>query len=99
MANWFNLNGALLRIDAEDANAHYHRMLCYRGLGEAEKAAEAETAYLKYKLDDDAQILTRDYRLRDPNAQFLSQPIHIHQLDRDHAKTDRGPIQPTAGSD
>lgn len=70
----------VLRIDPESANAHYHRMLCYRGLGDAEKANAAEAAYLKYKEDDDAQALTQQYRLKDPHAQFLSQPIHVHQL-------------------
>ncbi|MFO0982080.1 MAG: tetratricopeptide repeat protein [Planctomycetota bacterium] len=71
--------GNVLRIDPEDRNAHYHRMLCYRALGMEGQAKEAEIAYLKYQIDESAQEVTKEYRLRDGQAQFESQRIHVHE--------------------
>jgi len=66
-------------IDPEHREAHYHRMLCYRALGNAVAAAEAEKAYLKYQIDETAQEFTRNFRLKYPEANFEAQRIHVHE--------------------
>ncbi len=68
----------VLAIDPEHREAHYHRMLCYRALGNAAAAAEAEKAYLKYQIDETAQEFTRNFRLKYPEANFEAQRIHVH---------------------
>lgn len=69
-----------LAIDPEDRAAHYHRMLCYRALGERELAAEAEKAYVKYQIDESAAQFTQEYRMTNPADNRESQPIHVHDL-------------------
>lgn len=71
----------LLKIDPENRIAHYHRTLCYRALGEQEKAAEAEKAYLKYQIDESAAQATQKYRLENPTDNYASQKIIIYELD------------------
>ena len=76
--------GALARvveIDPEDRVAHYHRMLALRALGRDDEAARAEAAYLHYGIDEAAQEVTRAYRVRDPGANLMAQPIPVHRLE------------------
>jgi hypothetical protein len=70
----------VLRIDPEDRISHYHRMLCFRALGRYKEAEEASTAYEFYKIDESAQEITRDYRLKNPGDNLMSQSIRLHQL-------------------
>jgi tetratricopeptide (TPR) repeat protein len=77
----------VLRIDPEDRVAHYHVMLSARGLGRTELAASAETAYLRYKIDESQAEVTQAYRLSHPHDNLESQAIHVHDLtaSREHA--------------
>lgn len=70
----------VLRIDPEDRISHYHRMLCLRSLGRYQEAEQASTAYEFYKIDESAQQITRDYRLKNQGDNLMSQPIRIHHL-------------------
>ena len=71
---------AVLAIDPEDRDAHYNRFLIYSAMGDEPAAAEAEKAFLKYKLDDKRQEWTTKYRLEHPEVNLESQPLHVHQL-------------------
>ena len=72
--------GEALRIDPEDREAHYHLMLNYRALGEAEKAAQSEAAFEFYQIDEAAFETARTYRLTNPGANLMAQEIRIHRL-------------------
>ena len=66
-------------VDPEDLQAHYNLMLCYRGLGDAERAARAEQLYLRFKADESAQSITGPYRLASPDDNNERQQIHEHR--------------------
>lgn len=68
----------VLAIDPEDLQAHYNLMLSYRGLGDMDNARREQTLYLRFKADESAQIITGQYRQRDPAANKERQPIHEH---------------------
>jgi tetratricopeptide (TPR) repeat protein len=70
----------VLEIDPEDRVAHYHTMLSLRALGRDTEAALAEAAYERYRLDESAQSLTREFREQNPAVNLMSQPIHTHDL-------------------
>lgn len=70
----------VLRIDPEDRVAHYHRMLCFRALGREKEAEIAEAAYQYYQIDESAQKITQNYRLKHPGANLETQAIHTHHL-------------------
>ncbi|MBZ0254923.1 tetratricopeptide repeat protein, partial [bacterium] len=70
----------LLKIDPENQIAHYHRMLCYRALGETEKANIAQQAYEKYQVDENAMEFTQRYRLSNPIDNAASQKIRVIEL-------------------
>jgi Flp pilus assembly protein TadD len=67
-----------LDVDPEDVQAHYNLMLCYRGLGEAQKAAVEETLFRRFKADEASQSLTAKPRLLSPEDNNERQPIHDH---------------------
>jgi Flp pilus assembly protein TadD len=67
-----------LDVDPEDVQAHYNLMLCYRGLGQPEKAALEETLFRRFKADEAAQSLTAKPRLLSPEDNNERQPIHDH---------------------
>jgi len=69
---------AVLAIDPEDLQAHYNLMLCYNGLGDAQRAREHEARYLRFKADEAAQAITGPYRRRNPEDNNERQPIHEH---------------------
>lgn len=82
---------AVLAIDPEDRIAHKYRMLLYGLLadeakddaaraGLAHAAAEAKRAFEKYTIDESAQKWTNEFRLKRPDVQIESQPVHIHEL-------------------
>jgi tetratricopeptide (TPR) repeat protein len=70
----------VLEIDPEDRTSHYHRMLCYRALGRDNEAELAAAAYEYYSIDESAQAVTRTYRLKNPGANLMAQPVRTHVL-------------------
>lgn len=70
----------VLVIDPEDRIAWYHKMLCYRALGDEANAARAAEAYNIYQIDETAQQMTQKFRLENPAANRQSQPIRTHFL-------------------
>jgi Tfp pilus assembly protein PilF len=71
------LNEAIA-IDPEDLQANYNLMLCYRGLGNNDRAAEYEKRYLRFKADESAQALTGAYRRDHPDDNNERQSVHEH---------------------
>ena len=67
-----------LAIDPEDLEANYNLMLCYTGLGQADKANEFQKRYLRFKADEASQTLTGPYRRTHPEDNLERQPIHEH---------------------
>jgi hypothetical protein len=53
-------------------------MLCYKGMGDAAKAAEYEKLYLRFKADESAQVITGPYRQLHPEDNNERQLIHEH---------------------
>jgi tetratricopeptide (TPR) repeat protein len=68
----------VLKIDAEDLQAHYNLMLCYQGLGNSELAAREQTLYKRFKADESAQFITGPYRQLHPEDNNERQQIHEH---------------------
>lgn len=68
-----------LRVDPEDLQAHYNLMLCYQGLGHAEKAEREQKLYLRYKANEASQVITGDYRRVHPQDNNERQQIHEHR--------------------
>jgi len=66
------------RIDPEDLQMHYTRMLCYRGLGDTESADREEKLFRRLKADDSAQTKTARIRRSSPEDNNERQPIHEH---------------------
>ena len=67
-----------LDVDPEDVQAHYNLMLCYRGLGQTDKAAREEKLFLRFKADEASQAITAKARLLSPEDNNERQPIHDH---------------------
>jgi Flp pilus assembly protein TadD len=67
-----------LDVDPEDVQAHYNLMLCYRGLGQTDKAGREEKLFLRFKADEASQALTAKARLLSPEDNNERQPIHDH---------------------
>ena len=69
---------AALRIDPEDAAAHYQRMLVYRAQGDTEREAAARVAFDKYRIDDNAPQIIQRWRAADPIANREVELLHAH---------------------
>ncbi len=69
----------VLAIDAEDLQAHYNLMLCYRGLGESDSAKREERLYLRFKADEASQAITGPYRQLNPADNDERQSVHVHR--------------------
>jgi tetratricopeptide (TPR) repeat protein len=67
-----------LDVDPEDLQAHYSLMLCYRGLGQTEKAEREEKLFRRFKADESSDALTAKARLLSPEDNNERQPIHDH---------------------
>jgi len=85
----------VLAIDPEDLQAHYNLMLCWQGLGEAEKARAEQTLYERFKADEASQAITGPYRKLHPEDNNERQQIHEHvsvalAADRAHAAASGG---------
>ena len=79
-------------------------MLCYRGLGQTDKAEREEKLFLRFKADEASQALTAKPRLLSPEDNNERQPIHDHVLLclsaapptlPAPAANDAGPLSPT----
>ncbi|MBK5291659.1 MAG: tetratricopeptide repeat protein [Acidobacteriia bacterium] len=68
----------VLAVDPEDVQAHYNLMLCYRGLGLAEKVAQHETLFRRFKADEASQTITARPRQLSPEDNNERQTIHDH---------------------
>ncbi len=69
----------VLAIDPEDLESHKRRLDIYRQIGRAERAGEAERAFDKYRRDDEAQEIAREFLLRHPEINEDSQKRHTHR--------------------
>ncbi len=70
---------AVLQVDPEDVQAHYTLMLCYRGLGDNDKAAREEKLFRRFKADESSQSITAKQRLISPEDNNERQMIHDHE--------------------
>ncbi len=68
-----------LGVDAEDVQAHYNLMLCYRGSGRTELAEREQKLFLRFKADESAQAITAKARQLSPEDNNERQQIHEHQ--------------------
>jgi tetratricopeptide (TPR) repeat protein len=68
----------VMAVDPEDLQANYNLMLCYRGLGQTQIAAQYEKLYLRFKADESSQALTGEYRRQHPEDNNERQLIHEH---------------------
>ena len=69
----------VLSVDPEDLQAHYNLMLCYRGLGDNEKAAREEKLFRRFKADESAQSITAKPRMLNVEDNNERQTIHDHE--------------------
>ncbi|MBZ5580810.1 MAG: tetratricopeptide repeat protein [Acidobacteriia bacterium] len=65
-------------VDPEDVQMHYTMMLCYRGLGDAQRAAREEALFKRFKADESSQSITAARRMLSPEDNNERQPIHEH---------------------
>jgi Flp pilus assembly protein TadD len=68
----------VLKVDPEDLQAHYNLMLCWRGLGDLERARHEQALYERFKADESAQAVTGPYRRLHPHDNNERQAIHEH---------------------
>ncbi len=66
-------------VDPEDLQMHYTMMLCYRGLGDIEKAAHEEQLFRRFKAEEAAQSITAIRRRVSPEDNNERQQIHDHE--------------------
>lgn len=66
-------------IDPEDLQMHYTAMLCWRALGETEKAEREEKLFRRFKADETTQHITAERRRISPEDNNERQPIHEHE--------------------
>ena len=66
-------------IDPEDLQMHYTAMLCYKGLGETEKANHEQALFERFKADESAQSITAKRRLSSPEDNNERQAVHAHE--------------------
>src|SRR5205085_2405694 len=67
-----------LKIDAEDLNAHYNAMLCFKALGKTAEAVAEEKWYRYFKDDERAKAVMADFRQAHPFDNRESLPVHVH---------------------
>lgn len=67
------------RVDPEDLQMHYTMMLCYRGLGDAAKAAREEKLFRRFKAEESSQAITARRRMISPEDNNERQTIHEHE--------------------
>jgi len=67
------------QVDPEDVQMHYTAMLCYRGLGDSEKAAYEQKLFERFKAQESAQAITAKARMVSPEDNNERQTIHDHE--------------------
>jgi Flp pilus assembly protein TadD len=67
------------RVDPEDVQMHYTAMLCWRALGNREKAAREAKLFRRFKAEESAQAITAKRRMISPEDNNERQPIHEHE--------------------
>lgn len=67
-----------IAVDPEDLQANYNLMLCYKGLGDSDKAAYYQKLYMRFKADESSQVITGPYRRAHPEDNNERQSIHEH---------------------
>jgi tetratricopeptide (TPR) repeat protein len=70
---------AVAAIDPEDLQMHYTAMLCYRGLGQADRAQREEALFLRFKAEESSQAITGAVRQARPEENNERQQIHEHE--------------------
>jgi len=66
-------------VDPEDVQMHYTAMLCWRALGNTERAAREQKLFQRFKADESSQAITAKRRLLSPEDNNERQPIHEHE--------------------
>lgn len=66
-------------VDTEDVQMHYTAMLCYKGLGDTEKANHEQALFQRFKADESAQAITAKRRLASPEDNNERQAVHNHE--------------------
>jgi tetratricopeptide (TPR) repeat protein len=66
-------------IDPEDVQMHYTAMLCYRGLGDEDKARREQILFQRFKADEASQTITAQRRMISPEDNNERQQIHDHE--------------------
>ncbi len=66
-------------VDPEDLQMHYTMMLCYRGLGDREKAVREEALFRRFKAEESSQSITAIRRQISPEDNNERQQIHDHE--------------------
>ena len=66
-------------VDPEDLQMHYTMMLCYRGLGDNDKAAREEKLFRRFKAEESSQAITAKRRMVSPEDNNERQMIHDHE--------------------
>jgi Tfp pilus assembly protein PilF/nitrate/TMAO reductase-like tetraheme cytochrome c subunit len=72
----------VLRIDPEDASAHYNLMLIFRKLGRNEAAAREARLFADLKDDPAVLPIANEFLRLHPEMSNESVPFHVHILDR-----------------
>jgi lipopolysaccharide biosynthesis regulator YciM len=78
-ADALNVLQRVCQVDPEDLQMHYTMMLCYRGLGEKERAAHEEQLFRRFKAEESAQSITAIRRRVSPEDNNERQHIHDHE--------------------
>jgi tetratricopeptide (TPR) repeat protein len=66
-------------IDPEDLQMHYTAMLCYKGLGDLDKANHEQALFERFKADESSQALTAQRRMSSPEDNNERQAVHEHE--------------------
>jgi tetratricopeptide (TPR) repeat protein len=66
-------------VDPEDLQMHYTAMLCWRALGNKEKAAREAKLFRRFKAEEAAQAITARPRMLSPEDNNERHPIHEHE--------------------
>jgi Flp pilus assembly protein TadD len=67
------------QVDPEDLQMHYTAMLCYRGLGQADRGSREERLFLRFKAEEASQAITASRRMTKPEENNERQQIHDHE--------------------
>jgi tetratricopeptide (TPR) repeat protein len=67
------------RVDPEDVQMHYTAMLCWRALGDKDKAAREEALFRRFKAEESSQAITATRRMLSPEDNNERQQIHEHE--------------------